>query len=216
MEETYVAHIRKAFEDADSHRSRLPTEVLALEGLSGLKTRHFLNNLLTLENARYLEVGTWKGSTVSSAMWGNHARIVCIDNWSERFGQGNPKSEFLQNFYQFKGDNKATFIESDCFQVDVKSLPMFNIYMYDGEHSKENQYKGLTHFLSCLDNTFILIVDDWNFPETRKGTRQAITDLRLQPIFEKEVYNMSHRYPHFDYEGWFNGIYVAVMKKTCQ
>lgn len=213
MEQEYVDHLRKAFDDADELKSKLPEDVLALDGLSGAKGRHLLNNILTMEDARYLEVGTWKGSTLSAAMWGNHAKVVCIDNWSERFGQGNPKSDFLRNFYLYKGQNKASFIESDCFHVDASHLSKFNIYFYDGEHSEENQYKALTHFYPCLDETFILIIDDWNFPDARKGTRRAISDLGLKPVYEKEVYNLSHQYPQFDYQGWFNGVYVAVMKK---
>lgn len=32
-----------------------------MDGMSGIKTRHFYNNLLNYYDARYLEIGTWKG-----------------------------------------------------------------------------------------------------------------------------------------------------------
>lgn len=87
-----------------------------MDGMSGTKTRHFYNNLLNYQDARYLEIGTWKGSSVCSAMCGNKGTIVCIDNWCQF---GGPKEEFLTNFYKHKGDNNAIFIENDCYKIDV-------------------------------------------------------------------------------------------------
>ena len=133
-------HVERAFEDAEKGRSKITEGIIEMEGMSGIKTRHFYNNLLNREDARYLEIGTWKGSSVCSAMCGNHAKVVCIDNWSQF---GGPKSEFIQNFKKYKGDNYAIFIEKDCYQVDVESLPSFNIYMYDGNHTNDSHYKAL-------------------------------------------------------------------------
>ena len=109
-------HIETAFENADKGESKITDGLLKMEGMSGKKTRHFYNNLLNINDARYLEIGTWKGSSVCSAMYGNKAKVVCIDNWSEF---GGPKSEFLTNFNKYKGVNDARFIEQDCFKVDI-------------------------------------------------------------------------------------------------
>lgn len=214
VEKIYVDHLRKSYENADQLVSKISQNILNLDGLTGAKTRHFYNNLLNMDNVRYLEIGTWKGSSVCAAMFNNKAKVVCIDNWSECFGQPNPKSEFLHNFNRFKGENDASFIEGDCFTMDTSSLPKFNIYMYDGEHSEKSHQKALSHFYNCLDDVFIYVVDDWNFVDVRKGTREALHNLNLIPIYEKEVYNLSHQYPNFDYQGWFNGVYMAVLKKN--
>jgi len=71
-----------------------------MEGMSSTKTRHFYNNLLQMTDARYLEIGTYKGSSVCSAMFNNRAKVICIDNWSEF---GGPRSEFLINFKKYQG-----------------------------------------------------------------------------------------------------------------
>ena len=93
--ETYlIDHVKKSLEKTDKLQSKLTDEILNIPGMSGKKTRHFYNNLLNSENARYLEIGTWKGSSVCSAMCNNKATVVCIDNWSEF---GGPKYEFLIN-----------------------------------------------------------------------------------------------------------------------
>jgi hypothetical protein len=145
------------FENAENGISNIDENLKSMDGMSGTKTRHFYNNLLTIEGSRYLEIGTWKGSSVCSAMCGNSGSVVCIDNWSEF---GGPKSEFLENFERYKGDNDAKYIESDCFQLDVSTIGKFNIYMYDGNHTYDSHYKSLSYFIDALDDEFILIVDD--------------------------------------------------------
>ena len=178
-----------------------------------MMTRHFYNNLLSLEGARYLEIGTWKGSTVCAAMCGNRAKVVAIDNWSEF---GGPKFEFLYNFERFRGANDASFIESDCFSVDVSTLPMFNIFMYDGEHSLDSQCNALLHYYACLDDVFIFIVDDWNWQSVRDGTKKAIAMLNLTVLYEKEIrltMDESHTLCPLARDTWWNGIYISILQK---
>lgn len=161
----------------------------------------------------YLEIGTWKGSSVCSAMYENNAKVVCIDNWSEF---GGPKDEFLQNFEKFKGVNDATFIENDCFNVDVSTFSKFNIYMYDGNHDYQSHYNALKHFYNCLDDIFIFIVDDWNWGPIRKSTIDSIEKLGLEVLYEKEIrltWNNEHTTLDIAHNTWWNGIYVAVLKK---
>lgn len=206
--------IDRAFENTETYTSKLTDELINMPGMSGKKTRHFYNNLLNNANLRYLEIGTWMGSTVCSAMCKNKAKIVCIDNWSEF---GGPKQEFLTYFNKYKGDNEAKFIESDCFNLDISSLGKFNIYMYDGDHSRESHYKALSYYYDCLDDTFIFIVDDWNWQAVRDGTLNAINDLQLNILFSKQIRltsDGSHTPEPLARETWHNGIYVAVLQKT--
>jgi hypothetical protein len=214
--ETYKIYkklIETSYKNATNHVSKITNEIIEMHGMSGKLTRHFYNNLLNTEDARYLEIGTWKGSSVCSAMCGNKAKVICIDNWSEFAG---PKDEFLVNFNKFKGENDATFIESDCFQVDVSLLPKFNIYMYDGCHKHESHYKALSHYYSCLDDVFIFIVDDWNWKDVRNGTFEAIEKLKLNILYEKEIrltWDDSHTTFPESANTWHNGIYIAVLQK---
>ena len=109
--EHYINHVETAFQNAENKISKITDEIINMEGMTGTKTRHFYNNLLNMDDARYLEIGTWKGSSVCSAMCGNRATVTCIDNWSEF---GGPKSDFLINFEKYKGENNANFIEDNC------------------------------------------------------------------------------------------------------
>jgi len=211
--ETYKTLIDTAFQNAENNISKITNDIIMMDGMSGTKTRHFYNNLLNIEDARYLEIGTWKGSSVCSAMCGNKAKVICIDNWSEF---GGPKNEFLVNFENFKGENDATFIENDCYKVDVSLLPKFNIYMYDGNHSIESHYNALLHYYNCLDDIFIFIVDDWNGKDERDGTIDAIQKLKLKVLYEKEIrltWDNSHTPQPEASLTWWNGIYVAILQK---
>jgi hypothetical protein len=216
IQQKYQDTIKKALENAENLQSKITSEIQDMSGMSGLKTRHFYNNLGSLvENVRYLEIGTWKGSSVCSFMCGNQCKtIVCIDNWSEF---GGPKEEFLTNFNKFKGDNNAIFIENDCFKVDVRFLPKFNVYMYDGNHTNESHYKALNHYYECLDDVFIYIVDDWNWSPVRNGTMSAISKLNLKILFQHEIrltQDNSHTPEKLAKDTWWNGIFIAILQKS--
>jgi hypothetical protein len=143
-------------------------------------------------------------------MFENKAKVICIDNWSEF---GGPKNEFISNFSKFKGENDATFIEKDCLSVDVKSLPKFNIYLYDGEHTYDSQYKALSYYLECLYETFIFIVDDWNFKTVRDGTLDAVKMLNLKILYKKEIFTTNTDSKWQACSKWHHGIFVAVLQK---
>jgi hypothetical protein len=208
--ETYKNLIDTAFENAEKNISKITDEIIGMEGMTGTKTRHFYNNLLNTEDARYLEIGTWKGSSVCSAMCNNTARVVCIDNWSEFQG---PKHVFVHFFEKYKGNNDATFIEKDCFKVDVSTLPKINIYMYDGHHSKESHYKALSHYYNCLDDVFIFIVDDWNWKDVREATMASIQHLKLKVLYAREIRLNNDNKTTTAKDTWWNGIYVAILQK---
>jgi len=218
--EKYKNLIDTSLKNAENNISKITTDIINMEGMTGTKTRHFYNNLLNTEDARYLEIGTWKGSSVCSAMYGNKAKVVCIDNWSEFGGPntdfGEPKLDFLINFEKFKGENDANFIENDCFKIDVSLLPKFNMYMYDGNHTVESHVKSLIHYYDCLDDIFIFIVDDWNCKAVRDGTIDSIQKLKLKVLYEKEIrltLDDSHTLQPEAKDTWWNGMYIVILQK---
>jgi hypothetical protein len=203
-----------AFDRAIMEESSISEEIMEMTGMTGQQTRHFYNNMLKMDYARYLEIGTWMGSSVCSAMCGNKATVVCIDNWSEFDG---PKEKFIEYFTKYTGENTARFIEADCFKVDVSTLPKFNIFLYDGAHDEESHYKALSHYYDCLDDIFIFIVDDWRWQHVRDATYRAIKELGLTTLYSREVHThlegMTYRQQSIAKAQWWDGIYVAVLQK---
>jgi len=210
-----INHIENCLAKTDNYNSKITDEIINIDGMTGKKTRHFYNNLCSMDNARYLEIGTWKGSSMCAAMCNNSMVCVGIDDWSEF---GGPKDEFIENFNKFKGNNKATFIEKNCWDIDVSSIGNFNIYMYDGAHDKTSTYKALNHYLGCLDDEFIYLVDDWNdidglgvqHDNIRKGTMESIKNNNLSILYQKEIFTPSND----NKNDWHNGISIFVLRKN--
>jgi hypothetical protein len=89
----------------------------------------------------------------------------------------------------------------------------FNIYMYDGNHSYESQYKAFEYYYDVLDDTFIFIVDDWNNIIIRAGTLKGIQDLNLKIIHKIEIRLKEDNGYIEDKNGYHNGLFVAVLQK---
>ncbi len=217
LENIYVEHLEKSFKNAEAEISKITDEILEMYGMTGHKTRHLYNNLLDYPDSRYLEIGTWAGSSVCSAMYNNTSEVVCIDNWSE-FGGLDVKDIFFEYFNELKGSNNASFIEGDCFKIDVdRFVNKFNIYLYDGGHSYEDHYKALMYYLPCLDDLFIFIIDDWNWEKVRAGTNDAIANSGLEVLWKKEIIltsNDEHTPMDEAKKNWWNGIAVYLLKKN--
>lgn len=210
-EQKLIHHVQESVTKAETASSQLIPEILALDGMSSDKVRHFLNNLCSLKGGRYLEIGCWKGSTWISALYGNENSLenaVAIDNWSEF---GGPEQVFLDNCYKFLKNTNYQYYSNDCFKLDIKNIfqKPINIYFYDGNHSAYSQELALTYYDTALDDLFILVVDDWNWEKVKAGTFKAIAKLKYQVLYSCEMpaaYNG-------DKLNWWNGLYIAVIKK---
>lgn len=179
-----IEHVKKCRKNAELSQSALPKEVLELQGMSGQMTRHFYNNLCSLPHARYLEVGSWQGSTLISAMYGNdQAAAVAIDNWSEF---GGPRKQFDANVATHLPNSWVKVVESDCFKANLGDRK-FNIYLYDGGHEYHEQRQAITYFYKYLEMPCILIVDDWNWVKVRQGTFDGLKEMNANIVYEDHV-----------------------------
>lgn len=208
-----------AFFDAIGMRHRLPHHVRYMEGMSGKKYRYLINRLVNnTPDARYLEIGSWKGSTACSAMANNKCRAVCIDNWSETMRGVVARDDFLKNTASIlTSDIDFTFIEKDFREVDYNNIGKFNIYMYDGCHGEKEQYEGITMVQPALDDIYTLIVDDWNGSDPQNGTINAIKDLGHELICRMDIITRrddNHPQLYGESSDWHNGYFIALVKKN--
>jgi hypothetical protein len=205
-----------------------------MEGMSGLKFRHTLNKMMELagveESVNYLEIGSWKGSTFCSAVYGNNINAISIDNFSE-FQTTNlgGNSTFATSAEQFaynvrstaywspKANTRITCVNQDSFTVDPLKLPFkSDVYFYDGEHSYDSQYRAFTHFNTALKDTFITIVDDYipvDSNDPHRATQTAFKDLGYTMV--KDWYLKEGDSNNLDdaKKYWWNGVYIAVVQK---
>ena len=161
-----IEHVNKSFELADQNISKLTNDILQMEGMTGKKTRHLYNNLCNLDNVNYLEVGTWKGSSFVSAIYGNKTNCIAVDTFEEfTDGAQHPRDGFINNMNKFCNDVKYFFKEKDSFKLVKEDLPFdkADIYLYDGNHDYNEHKMAITYFLDFLSDYSIIIIDDWTW-----------------------------------------------------
>jgi hypothetical protein len=94
----------------------------------------------------------------------------------------------------------------------------FNVYLYDGEHYEQDHFQALTYYYEVLEDEFIFIVDDFNWPEVRDGTFKSIEHLKLDVVFRHEIFmspeDLEGMPNHKGKTSWWNGIGIFLLRKT--
>jgi hypothetical protein len=197
-------NIKQAFDDAEKLKSKIPAEYIEkLTGLASPKIWHLLNNLCA-QSENYLEIGTYMGSSLMAALYGNdHVSATAVDNFCM-------KPHTRGHFFANVKDLKFTFIEQDCFTINptifVKPIAL---YFYDGRHDYADQYKAISHFLPAMKDEFVYVCDDWNNSPVQEGTFKAIEDLGLDIVEMEERKNKLMK----DKDGWWCGIVALKLRK---
>lgn len=209
-----AATLSRAFGRALAGDVELPAAVRSLEGMSGQGFRSLLNQVVgAVDGARYLEVGSWKGSTVAAATAGNGCRATCIDDWSFYGG----RDELIANLAALGISERVDVIERDFRTIDFAALGRFNVYFFDGPHTEQDQYDGVVIAQPALADEHIVIVDDWNWPGPRRGTLRALAKLGLTIDFAIEIRTSEMgRHPERRGAGseWHNGYFIAAVRKA--
>ena len=229
--ESAVDHVNLSFERAEKNLSKITPEIIAVEGMSGTKTRHFYNNLLEFDsNLNYLEIGLWKGSTFVSALYKNlKASGLGIDSFDQGWGQ-QVEEKFFQNCSQFLNNGEQfSYHKSDWYDIDnlvEDKSRKFDVYLFDSSHEEVHQYNAFMKVQHLLSDICVVIIDDWDDVNVRAGTQRAKQDPNLQYSFEFEKFlqysesgrigetNRDSKFPmHPGCDDFWNGIYVAVLKR---
>jgi hypothetical protein len=195
--------------------SKLDSNSPKIQGLSSNHIKHLLNNLCSYENAKYLELGCYTGSTFYSAVYKNDCVATAVDNFSEKnikpfrhdllfLNVQDPKKYFLD---RCKNDNWK-LIESNANQLtNIGYKP--NIIFYDASHDYNEQFENLNHILNLFDDEFILIIDDANFEGVVDSCDKFIEHNNLIKLFQRKILTTIPE----DNTSWWNGIYVNVLRK---
>lgn len=201
--ENLIKAVNRAIGAANLGETSLSSYALSIKGMTSPKIKIFLNEL-NKQIKSYLEIGLWKGATFISATENNpHVRAFGCDNWSQFKG---PKSTFFENLENCPGGAYTTIYDIDCFSQKFKDKIAhlkFDVVFYDGDHSFESQTMAVELFKEVMNDSAILIVDDWH-KWGDKPTRQAIKDNKLK-IEAEWILPKS--------KGYWEGVGVFVLTK---
>lgn len=215
MADTIIEHVKASICNAYANVSKCTPEIIAMEGMSGSRTRHLYNNICSIPDTIYLEVGTWKGSSFISAMFRNESAYgFCVDNWCEF---GGPREECISSFSHYLNIENMTVLDMDCWNVNAEHLKHkpITVYLYDGAHTYHDQKRAITHFAPFLSDIAIIMVDDWtcDWVDVKRGTMDGIAEAGLHVLYSNEIPKTTENY-HQGGDSFWNGCGVFVVSKT--
>lgn len=199
-----------------SKKYQMSFSTRSLEGMSGQRFRKLLNKLICdLNVTKYLEIGTFRGSTAISALYRNdQCRGLLVDNFSQF---GAEKRKLISNLNKFKVLSRVNLIDSD-FRECIQDLKNFSpqVFFYDGSHddsSHELAAELLEEFTRNEDILFV--VDDWNWISVRESTWRGIKKSGVRVKGKWEIFSDS-RDRGGQFGNWHNGSLIAILSSKYQ
>lgn len=218
-----VKHIDDSIEWGELEVSKLNQDILDIHGITSNKVKCFLNNICNIDNATYLEIGVFRGSTFCSAIHNNNIRSIAIDNFmspnltpkgvSQKIGnlyKHNidvlPQEEFITNVKKYGDAEKISVYKTDYQTFDFKTLPNVDIIFYDGETKFHDQYVALTNMLPIFSKETIIIMDDWNWDSG--AFTKFVNDNNLYISHYKEIFTSGE-----DLDDFWNGLGIFLIER---
>jgi predicted O-methyltransferase YrrM len=129
------------------------------------------------EGETYVEVGTYQGGSLISALLGNNARAIGVDSFGE-FTATNNLQLTVSNLEKFGVADRVQMHDKN-FKEFFAGLPadfQIHVYYYDGEHNYEGQLAGMEAAWPHLRPGSFVIVDDLFYPEVTHAVNQFIAN----------------------------------------
>lgn len=201
-------HIQSCIDAYKKGYTKLDEKSAAMEGMIQFKARNLLNLLAEMDNCKYLQIGTWKGACLYSALYKNKFDYVfACDNFSQysedqgttlKDESGNYKTKTHLDFdvllslmqpqeEQFEFD----FYDGNCFSMPLNKIKeSINMYFYDGGHTLADHFLALYYYYPVFEKDFIFICDDWSEKKVKEGTYAAIQQCHYKIVSSHVEQNM--------------------------
>jgi len=143
-------------------------------------------------NCCFVNVGVWHGFTFLAGIINNpNKRCIGVDNFSQL---GAPREQFIKRYNIHKSPRHH------FYDVDYKEYFLnihtgkIGFYMYDGDHSYENQLEGLRIVEPFFSEDCVILVDDTNWVEPRQATIDFIakSSYRYQILLDETTLFINH------------------------
>jgi len=196
------------FPTSPEPRGRRFDDVLeAVPGLAKENNLALVNLAASLVPAgeRYVEVGTFRGTSLISALRGNDdLDAVAIDDFS--FSEAS-REQLEANLERFGVAGRPTILEGDFHEVltgGALSERSVGVYYYDAGHSYEDQLDGLRLIEPYLADEALVIVDDSDWERVERADRDFLaSQSRAQLLLD--IPGKDKGFPH-----WWEGVHVIA------
>jgi predicted O-methyltransferase YrrM len=161
-----------AFPAAEHPRDRRCADVIdRLGGLARENNLALLNLAVSLlpPGEAYVEVGTYRGTSLVGALLGNEAEAVAIDSFAFRDGSREVLDE---NLAAFGVAGRVTVLEGDAYDMlggGALGTRRVGVYYWDAGHDRDEVSRGLRLIEPWLAPGALLIVDDSDWERVSLG-----------------------------------------------
>ena len=215
--------IDRAVHDAERLTSNIAVErLIKMRGFNSERVRHLLNNLCKLQDTVYLDIGSYRGVSVSSALWGNKATGYAVDTFAYDYLAAKPNStdhiagtlRALKEFIQvFRCADQVTVICEDICKLDIKQFDMpINVCYYDAGIQEGQSYKAFNNIIPALSRYAIVVSSTLQNPEVNEGIEKAFAKNNITVAYNKTIRSRSLT----DIKTWWNGVNIWLIEKTIE
>lgn len=225
--EKLITKAEEAYLDAQNNRAKIASDwrVMDQYSLSSKKFKILLNNLCTLENSAFLEVGSFRGATICAAAYGNKLLAAyAVDNFSY-----DPLSLYTDEQGQISNTNPQGWPNIKIGFADIVNKLDLNktVKLHAGDWNKtpdgwikhkisifhidirDDVGEILKFYDKYLDDSFILVVANYNETDIIEQIGQWVENSKY--LVAKKITKFSSS--NADSDGWWNGLGIYVINK---
>jgi predicted O-methyltransferase YrrM len=231
MAKVTVNWVKAALQQADNERSKIGERERELFGLSSIRLKCLVNNLCAAsDNLNYLEIGTYKGSTLISALVGNpKTKAVGVDSfryddrepkkWAPNDGiWENVKSQLYSNINRYKDPDSGvntdniTILEQDFKTIDWAKQPKFDVCFFDVSPVNAEIYDAFFEQVTqALAPESIVIFSSYSNELHAKELQSALIRHEDKVTVQTKEQRISSGLS--DSTAYYSGILIASLKK---
>jgi hypothetical protein len=178
-----------------------------VERMSSISLGYIINKITQSldENESYVNIGLYKGFTLFAGMINTKCTVHGVDNFSFE----NPRKEFFYNFNKIKNNNHSIYDMDykEFFKLWENKKKPINFYLYDANHSYEDQIENLLIAKEFFVKDTIIMIDDTNHEWIEKATMDFISKYPDQYRILKNIKTNYRKHPSF-----WNGFIIFEKK----
>ncbi len=190
-------HIQSCIDLYRRGYTKLDKKSSKMQGMIKFKARNLLNLLAEMDDCKYLQIGTYKGACLYSALYKNNLDYAfACDNFSDEDGRFKIATDLnldiMLNLMQPQDQEiEFDFYDGNCFSMPLKNIKQkINMYFYDGGHSLADHFLALYYYYPVFEQDFIFVCDDWSEEKVKVGTYAAIDQCKYNIVNSYVEQNM--------------------------
>lgn len=216
------AHVEQSIFDAERTKSQIDRLIFGVFGFSSLRMRHLLNNLASKYLDVYLELGTYKGSTLLSACYKNRITAFAIDHfkhdpfepgkWNDQ-GWPGVKKVLVENLTKSRAGatSSITLLEEDAFTLNLSRINKpVKLCLYDGMRTAEDIKNFLVRYRPVFHQIFVLVIHNFADKNMQPGIIAGIEEGQYKTHYFKELKSVGFA----DNVKWYGGLGIFILEKV--